>query len=204
MPILCVKMCQYRVKVCQYSVNLFQYSVNLCQYRVKLCHNAQKLSIKTVVKFLIPICAKLCHKRAKRLKCVWFSTGWIRCGTILTHIVILAHFGTKFISTGEENSKHEGTTPSETPKQKKSKGGEGRRKVPASTMTIRSQVKDLDWTTIVKRGMHKKTERSQNNCKKKTLQALITTGLRLARPDGFKIKKYLNLHTPTSYELSKR
>ena len=57
-----------------------------------------------------------------------------------------------------ENSKHEGTTPPETPRHNKAKGGERRRKVPPSTTPIRSQAKDLDWTTVIKGEYAKKLE----------------------------------------------
>ena len=58
----------------------------------------------------------------------------------------------------QENSKREGTTPPETLRQKNAKGGERRREVPPNTTLIRSQAKDLDWTTVVKRGIRKKAE----------------------------------------------
>ena len=89
----------------------------------------------------------------------------------------------------QENSKRERTTPPETPRQKKANRGETRREVPPSTTPIRSQSKDPDWTTVVKRGIHKKAERSKNDGTEKTVQTHITTGPRPAQPDAFKIKK---------------
>ena len=71
----------------------------------------------------------------------------------------------------QENSKREGTTPPETPRQKNAKRGKGGREVPSST--IRSQAKDLDWRTVVKRGIRKKAEGPKNDGKEKTVQAHI-------------------------------
>ena len=86
-------------------------------------------------------------------------------------------------------SKREGTTPPETPRQKKPKGGKRRNEVPSNTMPIGSQAKDSDWTTVVKAGI-RKAERSNATVMEKTLQSHITTEPGTARPvDAFKIKK---------------
>ena len=50
----------------------------------------------------------------------------------------------------QKNGKREGTTPPETPRQKKANGGKRIREVPPSTTPIRSQAKDPDWRTVVK------------------------------------------------------
>ena len=89
----------------------------------------------------------------------------------------------------QENSKREGKTPPETPRQKKAKGSEGRKKVPPSATQIRNQPKDPTWTTVVKRGIRKKAKRPKNDGTEKTVLAHITTGPRPARPDAFKLKK---------------
>ena len=61
--------------------------------------------------------------------------------------------------------------------------------VPPSATQIRSQAKDSDWTTAVKRGIRKEAKRPKNDGTEKTVQAHITTGPRPTRPDAFKIKK---------------
>ena len=50
----------------------------------------------------------------------------------------------------QENSKHEGNTPPETPRKKKAKGSEERKEVSPSATPIRNQAKDPTWTTVVK------------------------------------------------------
>ena len=89
----------------------------------------------------------------------------------------------------KENSKREGNTPPETPRQKKAKGSEGRKEVPPSATPIRNQSKDSTWTTVVKRGIRKEAKRPKNDGTEKTVLAHIATGPRAARPDAFKIKK---------------
>ena len=61
--------------------------------------------------------------------------------------------------TMQEKRKREGTTPPETPRQKKPKVAETRNEVPSDRTPIGSQAKDPDWTTVVKRGIRKKAER---------------------------------------------
>ena len=89
----------------------------------------------------------------------------------------------------EENSKREGKTPPETPRQKKARGSEGRKEVPPSATPIRNQAKDPTWTTVVKRGIRKEGKSPKNHGTEKTVLAHNTTGPRPARPDAFKIKK---------------
>ena len=63
----------------------------------------------------------------------------------------------------QENSKREGKTTPETPRQKKAKGSEGRKKVPPSATPIRNQEKDPAWTTVVKRGIRNEAKRPKND-----------------------------------------
>ena len=86
----------------------------------------------------------------------------------------------------QENSKREGKTPPETPRQKKAKR---RKEVPSSATPIWNLAKDPPWMTVVKRGIRKEAKKPKNDGTEKTVLAHITTGPRPARPDAFKIKK---------------